>query len=145
MKERLCLVFSWNPNTKCKELPQSSISTHPFSYVPSFSRISKPQGKNQQNGKQCCLPTLSSKISLKDAFFHISLNSLVLYLFPECSLNFIYLVYTSMCEKKFWIHGIRIPKKWIESRHFYSCHHSLLKNPVVLSGIKFIASPLLPW
>ena len=41
--------------------------------------FSQPPGKNQQIRKQCCLPPLSFKISLRDAFFHISLNSLGFY------------------------------------------------------------------
>ena len=35
------MEFSWSHNAKCKEVPQSSISTHPFSDVPSFSKISR--------------------------------------------------------------------------------------------------------
>ena len=38
------MELSWNPNTKCTEKPQSSISTHPFSDVSSFSIISQPPG-----------------------------------------------------------------------------------------------------
>ena len=34
------MEFSWNPDTSCKEKLQSSISTHPFSDVPSFSQFS---------------------------------------------------------------------------------------------------------
>ena len=47
------------------------------------------QKKNQQNGKQCCLPPLSFNISLKDTSFHIYSNSLGLYLSPECLMNFL--------------------------------------------------------
>ena len=31
-----------------------------------------------------------------------------------------------MCEKNFYIYGVHIPRKCIESRHFYSCPRSLL-------------------
>ena len=34
----------WNPNTKCKEKPQSSISTNPFYGVTSFPKISHTPG-----------------------------------------------------------------------------------------------------
>ena len=54
--------------------------THPFSDVSPFSKISKSTGLNQQIGKQCFLPPLSFKISLRDTSFHISLNSLGFYL-----------------------------------------------------------------
>ena len=46
---------------RCTEKPQSSISKHPFSEVPSFSKISQPSGQNQQIGKQCCLRPLFFK------------------------------------------------------------------------------------
>ena len=34
------MEFSWNPDTSCKEKLQSSISTHPFPDIPSFSQFS---------------------------------------------------------------------------------------------------------
>ena len=58
---------------------QSSISTHPFSDVPLFSKIYKPTGQKQQIGKQCFLPPLAFKINLRDTSFYISLNSLAFY------------------------------------------------------------------
>ena len=85
--DRLCVEFSWNPNTKCTEVSQSSISTHPFLIFPFFQKYLNPR-LNQQNGQQCCLPPLSFKISHKDTFFYISWNSLVFYLSPKCLLNF---------------------------------------------------------
>ena len=123
------MEFSWNPNTKCTEKPQSSISTHPFSDVPYFSKISQPPGKNQQIGKQCCLPPLPFKISLMDTSFHISLNFLGFYLSPGCLLNFLWLVYSTMCEIIFSIYGVHIPRKCIESMHFYSYLSPPLKTP----------------
>ena len=65
-----------------------------------FKNISTPR-LEPTNGKQCCLPPLSFKISLKDTSFHISLNSLGFYLSPECLLNFLWLVYSTMCGKIF--------------------------------------------
>ena len=55
-----------------------------------FKNISTPR-LEPTNGKQCCLPPLSFKISLKDTSFHISLNSLGFYFSPECLLNIFYL------------------------------------------------------
>ena len=75
------------------------------------------------------LPTLSLKISLRDTFFHISLISLGFYLSPECLLNFLWLVYSTMCGKNFSIYGVHIPRKCIESMHFYSCPSPPLKTP----------------
>ena len=40
------------------------------------------------NPSICLLPSLSFNISLKDTYFHISINSIVLYLSPEFLLNF---------------------------------------------------------
>ena len=34
-----------------------------------------------------------------------------------------------MCGKKFSIYGVNIPRKCIESRHFYSCPSPQLKTP----------------
>ena len=42
-----------------------------------FPLFKKYPSLNQQSGKQCCLPHLSFKISLKDTSFNISLNSLL--------------------------------------------------------------------
>ena len=97
------MEFSWNPNTNCTEKPQSSSSTHPFSDVPLFQKH-------------------------RDTSFHISLNSLGFYL-SECLLNFLWLVYSTMCGKKFSIYGVHIPRKCIESMHFYSCPSPPLKTP----------------
>ena len=57
-------------------------------------------GYNQQIGKQFCLPLMSFKIILRDTSFHISLNVLGFYLSPECLLNFLRLVYSTMRGKK---------------------------------------------
>ena len=121
------MEFSWNLNTMCAEKPQSSIST--LQLFNSFSKISQPLGWNQQIGKQCCLPPLSFKISLRDTSFHISLSSFAFYLSPECLLNFLWLVCFTMCGKKLSIYGIQIPRKCIESIHFYSCPNPPLKTP----------------
>ena len=68
-----CPNYYWNPNRKCPEVPQSSISAHHFPNNPSFSKVSEPPGWNQQNGKQCCLPPLPLKISLMiDLFILLS-------------------------------------------------------------------------
>ena len=55
----------------------------------------------QQNGKQCCLPSLSFKISLKGTSFYISLNCLGFYLSPKCLLNFSDLYIPPLVGKNF--------------------------------------------
>ena len=87
------MEFSWNSNTKCAEKPQSFISMHPFFWCSLFFKnISAPSLEPRNWYKQCCLPPLSFKISLKGTSFDISLNSLEFYLSPKCSLNFLWLV-----------------------------------------------------
>ena len=69
-----------------------------------FSFLKKylnPQVRTNNICKQCCLPPLSLKISFRDTSFHISLISLGFYLFPECLLSFLWLVYSTMCGKFF--------------------------------------------
>ena len=42
--DMLSTEFSWNPNSKCDEVPQSFISRHPFSDVFCLSKTSQPPG-----------------------------------------------------------------------------------------------------
>ena len=42
--DMLSLEFSWDPNSKCKEVPQSYISRHHFSDVSCLSKRSQPPG-----------------------------------------------------------------------------------------------------
>ena len=71
-------------------------------------------------------------LSLRDTSFPISLIWLGFYLFPECLLNFLWLVYSIMCRKMFSIYSVHIPKKWTESLHFYPCLSLLLKTPGIV-------------
>ena len=102
--------------------------THPFSDVSPFSKISKSTGLNQQIGKQCFLPPLSFKISLRDTSFYISLNSLGFYLsrmLVEFSLT---CIFQHMWEKFFNLRCSHSPKMhWIY--HFYSYPSPPLKTP----------------
>ena len=76
-----------------------------------------------------CLLPFSLKISLRDTSFQIPLIFLGFYLSPECLLNFLWLVYFIMCGDSFSIYDIHIPRKCIESMHFYSCLSPPLKPP----------------
>ena len=60
-------------------MPQSSISTPPFSFAPPFQGYVKPQVRINK----------MITISLKDICFDIFINSLGLYLSPEYWLNFL--------------------------------------------------------
>ena len=77
------------PHYKYAEVPQFSISTPSFSITSFFEDILTTSSGSAKWQIQCQLPPLSFKISLKDASFHISINSLGLYLSPECFLNFL--------------------------------------------------------
>ena len=96
---KVCMEFSWNPNSKCAEKPPIFYFNEPFFWC---SLISKPTGWNQKIGKQCFL--------LKDTSFYISLNSLGFYvsgMLAEFSL-------TSMFQyvwEKLSIYGVHIPRK----------------------------------
>ena len=70
-------------------------------YVSIFKKISQSPGYNQQICRQCCLPPLSLKISLRDTSFHISLISLGFYLSPECLLNFLTCIFHHVRENFF--------------------------------------------
>ena len=93
-----------------------------------FEKYFIPQIRNDKL-KQCYLPPLSFKISPKDKSFYISLNSWGFYLSPECLLNFLKLLYSTMCGKTFSVYGVHMPRKCNESMYFYSCHSPPLKNP----------------
>ena len=99
-------------------LPGRATSKTPlsFSVSPSFLRISQFPGCNQRNGKQCWLSPLSFKISLKDTSFHISINSLGLYLSPECLFNFLSKFYIPPCAGKISNFHSKLVPKFLSSR-----------------------------
>ena len=79
---------------------------------------------------------LSFKISLKDKFFHISINSLGLYLSPEYLLNFISNFYIPPCVGKFskFMVKVHIPRKFIDRGIFiHAPSHSKLTPKFLLS------------
>ena len=100
----------------------TSILMYPFSGVP---------GYRQKIGKQCYLPLLLIRISLNDTSFHISWNSFRL---GVLSLSRMILIEFSLtCQLhhvwgKSAVYGIHIPRKCIDSMHFYS-FPTLLKTP----------------
>ena len=122
------IEFSWNLNTKCKEeKPQSSISTNPFSDVPSFSKyISTTMFRTRKlvNGVVYHLspPILASGIH--PYFFKLlkvlSLSRILVQFSLTCIFHHVW--------EKISIYGIHI-RKWIESMHFYSYPSSPLKTP----------------
>ena len=121
----------WKP--QCKVYREASIFyfNNPFSGVPSFSKISKPTGYNQQIGKDCFVPPLTFKISLRNTSFRISLNSLGFYL-SRMLVEFSDFIFQHVWEKffSFWYFNFSISRKCVESMHFYSCLSFPLKTPV---------------
>ena len=101
----------------------------PFFWCSLFFKTSQLQVRTKKLVNSAGYHPLSFKISLKGTSFHVSLNSLGFYLSPECLLNFFWLVYSIMRGKNFSIHGVHIPRKCIESMHFYSCSSPPLKTP----------------
>ena len=75
------------------------------------------------------LPPLSFKNSLRVTSFQISLNSLGFYLSRMLVEFFLTCIFQHVWEKCFNL-CVHIPRKCIESLHFYSCPSSPLKIPV---------------
>ena len=118
---------SVNRNTKCTGKPQSSISMHPFSNVSSQNYLNR-QIRINKLVNNVFLPPFSFKMSLKDTSFHISLNSLgfcLSIMLAELSLTCIF----QHVWENFSIYGVHIPRKCVESIHFYSCPSLPLKTP----------------
>ena len=42
------------------------------------------------------------------------------------------LLYSTICGQNFQIYGVHIPRKWIDSRHFYSCPSPVKTCPQIL-------------
>ena len=107
---KLCTIFQYlkHISAKCKwnfletqiESVAADFNAASFWCSLFFKKISTPR-LNREIGKQCCLPPLSFKIILRDASFHIPLNSLGFYLSPECLLNFLWLEYVPPCVEIF--------------------------------------------
>ena len=107
---KLCTIFQYlkHISAKCKwnfletqiESVAADFNAASFWCSLFFKNISTPR-LNREIGKQCCLPPLSFKIILRDASFHIPLNSLGFYLSPECLLNFLWLEYVPPCVEIF--------------------------------------------
>ena len=89
---------------------------------PLLQKYLNPQIRTNKLVNYFCLPPLSFKISLRDRSFHIYLNSLSL---SRMLVEFSDL-YIPPCVRK--IYGVRIPRKYIESMHFYSCPSPPLKT-----------------
>ena len=73
-------------------MPQSSISTHPFSDFLSFEKISEPPSQNQKMVNSVVYHPCTSRVTSRIHFFHIPLNYLGFYLsqFVELSLTCIF-------------------------------------------------------
>ena len=110
------------PQYKCAEVPQSSISTHPFSVVLSLLRISQPSGcENQQRVNftlslqyypQGCILSYFYKLlralSLSRMLVEFSLNLNM----PPCVGKIFRFMVSTFLENAFiYIHGSRSPLK----------------------------------
>ena len=121
----ICLVFPY-PQSK-PFLPQGKLfaslpgrttskTSLSFSVNPTFLSISRLPGCNQRNGKQSWLSPLSFKISLEDTSCPISINSLGLYLSPECLFNFLSKFYILGCAGKISNFHSKLVPKFLSSR-----------------------------
>ena len=120
------MEFSWNHNIKCTEKYQSSIFTHPFLMSPLFQKYLNPQVRTNKLVNSIvyhpCPSRLYSHGYILSSFFKI---------LRVLSLSRM-LVYSTIYGKIFSIYGVHIPRKCIESMHFYSCPspHSKLQVEV---------------
>ena len=86
-------------------------------------------------------PSWSFKTNLINKSFHISLDSLELYLFPNCLLNFhsnLYIPPQMRKMLKFIVFRLLesvFAKQKIESRHFHSCHSRQNSPPCFLLSL----------
>ena len=120
-----CFFFFWNLNKKWTQKPQIFY----FSALVFWCSLFLKNMSTPRLEHTVLLAPFCFKISLKDTSFYISLNSLGFYLSPEYLLNFLWLIYSPICGKKFSIYGVCIPRKCIESMQFYSCSSLPLKTP----------------
>ena len=107
------MEFSWNPNPKCTEKPQSSISTHPFSNIPSFSKISNPQ--------------VRTKKLVNSAFYHLCPSGLASqgYIF----LYFFKLFRVLSLQNACWIFSdLYIPTLWEKFFNLWCSHSKNVKK-----------------
>ena len=124
------MEFSCDSNTKFTEKPWSLFQLALFLMFPVFQKCLNPHVRTNKLKAVLFTTFVFLKISLKDTSFHISLNSLGFFRFsPECLLNFLWVLYFTMCEKHFLIYVVHILGKCVESMHFYSCPSPSLKTP----------------
>ena len=108
------------------EKPQSFISTHPFSDVPSFSKYFNPQVRtNKLVNSVVYHPCPSRLASGIHPYFFKLLRVLSL---SRMLVELLWLVYSTMCGKNFPVYGVHI-RKCVESMHFYSYPESTLTSP----------------
>ena len=95
---------------------------------PHFRKYLNPQVTTKKLVNSVFLTPLSSKISLRDTSFHVSLNSLRLSLKNACWIFSDLYIFTFV-GKKISIYDVHISIKCIESMHFYSSPSPPLKTP----------------
>ena len=122
------MKFPCNPNTRCTEKPQSSISMHPFSEFPHIQKYLNSQVRTIKlvNSVFChpCPSRLASGIH--PSYFFKLLRFYLTRMLVKFSLTCIF----QHVWEKLLIYGVHIPRKCIESMHFYSCPSPPLKPPV---------------
>ena len=116
------MEFSSNPNTKCAENPQSSISTHVFSNVPCQEYLN-PQVRTNKLVNSLFYHSCPSRL----ASGLYSLNSLAFYL-SRMLVEFSLTCMLQHVRKNVSIYRVHIPTKCIESIHLYSCLSPPLKT-----------------
>ena len=126
----------------CVEVPHSSISKWKLHFFAGTSFFK--EYLNHQVNKMVTFhysPSWSFKTNLINKSFHISLDSLELYLFPNCLLNFhsnLYIPPQMRKMLKFIVFRLLenvFAKQKIESRQFHSCHSGQNSPPCFLLSL----------
>ena len=106
----------WNfletPIQSVQEKPQSFILTHLF-FDPHFKKYLNPLVRTKKLVNSVFYHPCHSRLaSGTHLFIYISLTPSG-FTSLESLLNFLWLVYSNMCEKNFSIHGVHIPRKFL--------------------------------
>ena len=97
------MKFSWSPNTSDERCINPPFQRTHFLLPSFFWRYINSQFRTNKmvSSADCAdCASLSFKIILKDKSFHISINSLGLYLSPECHLSLLSNLYIPPCMGK---------------------------------------------
>ena len=132
---RFCMECSWNPNTSVQRCLDPLLQRTLFLSLltPVFWGYLKPQVRiNKMVNSIDYHPYTSRSASKVHHFIFLKTPSGFISLQDACWIFSETFIYSTMCGENFQIYGVHIPRKCIDSRHFYSCCSPLKTLPQVL-------------